>query len=68
MENMLSKKGEMDGEVFISGQSWHLSFVNTMIKVLLSVCTLNWRVKNYRRYKYHENGLNRENKSNISII
>ena len=40
-------KEEMDGEVFISRQSRHFSFIDNMIKVLFLVCTLNWRVINY---------------------
>ena len=37
-------KGEMDGYVFISRQSRHLSFVDNMIRVLFRICTLTWRV------------------------
>ena len=34
MEKTRSVKEEMDGEVFITRQSWHISFVIIMIKVL----------------------------------
>ena len=36
----------MNGEVFISPQSWHFSLLEIIIKVLFPVCTLNWRVNN----------------------
>ena len=56
MEKTRSMKEEMDGEVFISHQSWHLSFLVNTIKILLPICTLNWRVNNYeyekRKYYY----------------
>ena len=31
VEKMRSMKEEMDGNAFISGQTWHFSFVNIMI-------------------------------------
>ena len=34
MEKTRSVKEEMEGKLFISRQSWHISFVNIMIKVL----------------------------------
>ena len=37
----------MDGKVFIPLQSQHSVFVVDMIKVLLPICTLAWRVNNY---------------------
>ena len=40
-------KEEMDGEVFISRQIRHDSFMDIMIKILFPICTLNWRVNNY---------------------
>ena len=40
-------KVEMDGEVFISRQSRHFSFVDNMIKLLFPICTLNWRLNNH---------------------
>ena len=40
-------KEEMDGEVFISRQSWRFLFVDNMIKEFFPICTLNWRVNNY---------------------
>ena len=47
-EKTRSAREEMDGKVFISRQSWHLSpLINTMIKVLFPICTLIWRVNNY---------------------
>ena len=47
MENTRSMKEEMDGEVFISRQSWHYPFVDNMIKVIFPICTFIWRVNNY---------------------
>ena len=47
MEKTRSMKEEMDGEVFVSHQSWHFSFIDSIIKVLSPICTLNWRVNNY---------------------
>ena len=42
---------EMDGEVFISRQSRHFSLIHNMVKLLFSVCTLNWRVNKYVSYQ-----------------
>ena len=39
-------KEEMDGEVFISRQSWKFS-LHSMNKVLFPFCTLIWHVNNY---------------------
>ena len=47
MENTRSMKEEMDGEVFFASQSWHFSFTDNIIKVLLPNCTLNWQVNNH---------------------
>ena len=47
MEKTQSVKEEIDGEVFISHQSWHFSSADKMIKVLFPICTLIWRVNNY---------------------
>ena len=44
IEKMRSMKEEMDGEVFISRQSRHFSFLDKMIKVLFPICTLNWQI------------------------
>ena len=47
MEKTRPRKGEMEGKVFLSRQSRHLSFVNNMIKVPFPICVLTWRVNNY---------------------
>ena len=44
MEKSRHKRDEMDGKLFISRQSWHFSFIVYMIKVLIPICTLTWRV------------------------
>ena len=59
-------KGDMNGKVFISRQSWHFFYVNSMIKVLSLICTLTWRVNNY--VSHQEKGLNKRNESTIDII
>ena len=56
----------MDGEVFISRQSWHFSFIDNMIKVLFPFCTLNWRVHSY--VSRQGKGMNRRNESTTIII
>ena len=63
MEKTRSMTEEMEGEVFVSHQSWHFPFIDNMNEVLFPTCTLNWRVNNYvpRQGK----GLNRRNESNI---
>ena len=61
-----SVKGEMDGEVFISRQSRHFSFIYNMIKVLFPICTLTWRVNNY--VSRQEEDINRRNESTIFVI
>ena len=66
MEKTLSMKEEMEGEVFISRQSWHFSFIDNMIKVLFSIFTFNWRVNTY--VSRQGKGINRRNKSTIIII
>ena len=58
-----SMKEEMDGEVFISHQSRHFSFLDNMIKVLFPICTLNWRVNNH----VSRQGKDRRNESAIDI-
>ena len=40
-------KEEMGGEVLISRQSRHFSFIDNIIKVLFPICTLIWLVNNY---------------------
>ena len=47
MEKTRSMKEEKDGEVFISHQNRHFSFIDKMIKVLFPICNLIWRVNNY---------------------
>ena len=47
MERTRSMKEEMDGEVFVSRQSRHFSFIDKIIKALFPICTLIWRVNNY---------------------
>ena len=47
MEKTRSMRDKMDGKVFISRQSRHFLFIAKMIKVLISICTLTWRVNNY---------------------
>ena len=66
MEKTRSVQEEMDGEVFISRQSRHFSFINNMVKVLFPICTLIWRVNKYdsRQGK----GINRRNESFFIII
>ena len=55
MEKARLMREEMDGELFISRQWRHFSFIDNMIKVLFPHCTLTWRVNNYvsrqERYK-----------------
>ena len=58
-------KEEKDGEVFISRQSRHFSFVNNINKALFPVCTLNWRVNKY--VSRQGKGIKRRNKSTIII-
>ena len=66
IEKTRSMQGEMDGDVYISRQSWHFSFINNMIKVLFFICTLNWRVNNY--VSRQGEGINRRNESTNIII
>ena len=48
MEKTRSAREAKDGRVFISRQSRQpFSLINNMIKVLLPICTLTWRVNNY---------------------
>ena len=54
-------KEEMDGEVSISRQNLHFSFIDLMIKVPFPTCTLNWRVSNY--VSRQRRGLNRRNEN-----
>ena len=56
---------EMDGEVLFSRQSRHFSFIDKMIKVLLPICTLDWRVNNY--VSRQGKGMNRGNESTNKI-
>ena len=59
MEKTRPMKEEMDGEVFISRQSRHFSFIDSIFKVLFRICTLNWRVNNY--VSCQGKGINRRN-------
>ena len=58
-------KEEIDGEVFISSRSPHVSFIVDMIKVLFHICTLNWRVNIY--VSRQGNGINRRNGNTMLI-
>ena len=60
-----SMKEEMDGEMFISRQSWHFSFIDNMTKVLFPNCILNWRVRNC--VSRQGKGINTRNESTIFI-
>ena len=66
MEKTRSMKEEMDGEVFISSQSWHFPFIDNMNKVFFPICTLIWRVNNY--VSRQGKGLNRRNESTTIIL
>ena len=59
-------KEEIDGKVFISRQSPHLSFVNDTSKVLFPTCTLTGRVNNY--VSLQAKGINGRNESANFII
>ena len=56
----------MDGEVFISRQSLHFSFIDNTNKVLLPICTWNRRVNN--NVSRQGKGRNRINGSTIVLI
>ena len=66
MEKTRSTKEEMDGDVFISRQSRHFSFIDKMIKVLFPICTLNWRVSNYVSHQGKD--MNNKIESTINIV
>ena len=66
MEKTRSMKEEMDGKLFVSGQSRHFSFVNSMIKALFPFCTLTWRANN--NVSFQGKGLNRRNESTILLL
>ena len=61
MEMMRSVKEEMEGKVFISRQSRHISFVFIMIEILSLLCTFTWRVNNF--VSRQGKGINRRNES-----
>ena len=61
MQKTRSVKEEMEGKLFISRQSRHISFVFIMIKVLSLLCTFTWRVNNY--VSRQGKGINRRNES-----
>ena len=66
MEKVRFMKEEMDGEVFISRQSQNFSFIDDMIKVLLPMCTFNWRENNY--VSRQRKSIKRRNESINTII
>ena len=66
MEKTGSMKEEMDGEVFISRQSRHFSFMDNMIEVFFPNWTLNWRVNDY--VSRQGKGINRRNESTNIFI
>ena len=59
-------KEEMDGELFISRQSRHYSFIESLIKLLFPLCTLNWRVNNF--VSSQGKSTNRKNESTVNNI
>ena len=65
VEKTRSMKEEMGGEVFISRQSWHFSSLGNMIKVLLPIYTLNWRLSTY--VSRQGKGIKRTNENTINI-
>ena len=65
-EKTRSIKEEMDREVFVSRQSWHFSFIDNMIKVLVPIRTLKSLVNNYASRQ--GKGINRRNECIITII
>ena len=66
MEKMRSMKEKMDGNLFISRQSWHFPCIDDMIKVLFPICTLIWRVNNYDSRQGKD--INKRNESTLIII
>ena len=56
----------MDGEVSVSRQSRHFSFIDNIIKVLFSICTLKSFVNIYASLQ--GKGINRRNECIITII
>ena len=65
MEKTSSLKEEMDGEVFNSRQTRHLSFRDNMILKLFPKCTLNWGVHNY--VSRQGKSINRTNESTMRL-
>ena len=61
MEKARSVEEEMEGKLFISRQSRHISFVIIMIKVLFPTLYLFWHVNNYASRQ--GKGINRRNES-----
>ena len=66
MEETRSVKEKMEGNVFFSRQSRHISFVIFMIKVLFSTLYFTWRVNNY--VSRQGKGINRRNESTREIL
>ena len=62
-EKTRSVEEEMDGRMFVSRQSRHFSFMNNMNRVLLLICTSNWRVDFYVSRQGKD--INRRNESTI---
>ena len=59
MEKTQSKRLEMNGRVFNSGQGRHFRFVINMLKVLLLICSFTWHVNIY--VSRQGEGINRGN-------
>ena len=59
-------KGEMDGKMFASRKSWHLSVVDSMNNLLFTIRTLTWRVNDY--VSRQGKGINRRNGSINNIM
>ena len=72
MEKTRSVKEEVEGKLFISRQSRHISFVFIMSKVLVPTLYFTWRVNNY--VSRQGKGINKTNEStreddlNITLI
>ena len=64
MEMTRSVKEEMDGEVFISHQSRHSSFIDKLVQKLFPICNLNWLA---HIYVFQGKGINRRNESTTII-
>ena len=47
MEKTRLKSGKIYYRMFLSNQSWHLSFIFNLFQNFLPVCTLTWHLNNY---------------------